>query len=102
MMPSFQTLVRVFSSRLRELLHIEANSDIVSEKMDIPLPEPWKTLWYTIAVLAILGMIVAGGLLLFSKNPSIEALLLIIVGLSFVALVVFVFVSLVFGKKTVL
>jgi membrane protein YqaA with SNARE-associated domain len=81
----------VSCNRLLELLRTEAKSDIVSEKMDYPAPE--KTKWYTTVSLILLTFVIVAGLLMFAKKPSIEPLLMIIVGVALAVLVIRVFVA---------
>jgi hypothetical protein len=81
-MLSFQLMFGVSCNRLPKLLRAEAKSDIVSEKMDYPAPEPEKTKYYTTVLLILLTFVVVAGSLMFAKKPSIESLLLIIVGVA--------------------
>ena len=91
-MLSFQLMFRVFCIRLLELLRTEAKSDIVSEKMDYPEPE--KTKGYTTVSLILLTFVIVAGLLMFAKKPSIEPLLMIIVGVALAVLIIRVFIRL--------
>ena len=93
-MLSFQLMFGVSCNRLLELLRAEAKSDIVSEKMDYPAPEPEKTKWYTTVSLILLTFVIVAGLLMFAKKPSIEPLLMIIVGVALAVLVIRVFIRL--------
>jgi len=93
-MLSFQLMFGVSCNRLLELLRVEAKSDIVSEKMDYPAPEPEKTKHYTTVSLILLTFIIVAGLLMFAKKPSIEPLIMmIIIGVALAMLVIRVFVA---------
>jgi hypothetical protein len=91
-MLSVQLMLGVFRNRLLELLRTEAKSDSVSEKMDYPAPE--KTKWYTTVSLIPLTFVIAAELLMFAKKPSIEPLIMIIVGVALAVLVIRVFIRL--------
>lgn len=93
-MLSFQLMFGVPCNKLPELLRTEAKSDIVSEKMDCPAPEPEKTKWYTTVSLILLTFVIVAGLLMFAKKPSIEPLLMIVVGVALAVLVIRVFTKL--------
>jgi len=97
-MLSFQMLVGVCSNGLPELLDKGASSDIISEKSSLPFPEPVKMVLQTIALFVFLGMVIVGGLLIFSKNPSIETLVFLVFGLTCAALVILVYYNLVWKK----
>ena len=76
------------------LLRTEAKSDIVSEKIDYPEPEPEKTKHYTTVLLILLTFVIVAGSLMFAKKPLIEPLLLIIVGVALAMLVIRTFIRL--------
>jgi thiosulfate reductase cytochrome b subunit len=98
-MLSFQVMFwKLQSNRLPKPLNTAINSAVALTKPDFPFPEPWKTVWYTIVLLIILSFVIVGGLLIFSKKPSIEALLMIIIGVALAVLVVRVFVGLTWKK----
>jgi amino acid permease len=98
MMLSFQMLSWVSFNWLPKLLDERVISDTISEKSSLPFPEPVKMVLQTIALFLILGLVIVGGLLIFSKNPSIETFLFLVVGLACVALVIFVYYNLVWKK----
>ncbi len=81
-MLSVQLMFGVSCNRLLELLRTKAKSDIVSEKIDAPYPEPEKTKHYTTVSLVLLTFVIVAGLLMFAKKPSIEPLLMVIVGVA--------------------
>ena len=97
-MPSFQMLAGVSFNGLPELLDEGVNSSIISEKSSLPFPEPVKMVLQTIALFLILGLVIVGGLLIFSKKPSIETFFFLVVGLACAALVIFVYYNLVWKK----
>jgi amino acid permease len=97
-MPSFLILI-ASSNRLPELLDKGATSSIISEKSSLPFPEPVKMVLQTIALLIILSFVIVAGLLIFSKKPSIEVFLLLVVVLTCAALVIFVFYNLHWKKN---
>ena len=91
LMLSFQLMHSVSCNRSSELLRTEAKLDVVSEKMDYPEPEPEKTKHYTTVLLILLTFAIVAGSLMFAKKPSIESLLMIIVGVALAVLVIRVF-----------
>jgi len=70
------------------------NSAFTLTKPDYPYPEPEKTKHYTTVSLILLTFVIVAGLLMFAKKPSIEPLLMIIVGVALAVLVIYVFIRL--------
>ena len=97
-MPLFQVGAGFSSNRLPELMDNGVISDIISEKSSLPFPEPVKMVLQTIALFLILGLVIVGGSLIFSKNTSIETFVFLFVGLACAALVIFVYYNLVWKK----
>ena len=67
------------------------NSAITLTKPDYPYPEPEKTKHYTTVLLIFLTFVIVTGSLMFAKKPSIEPLLMIIVGGALAVLVIRIF-----------
>jgi hypothetical protein len=82
------------SNRLPEPLDETTNSTVTLTKPDYPYPEPEKTKHYTTVSLILLTFVIVAGLLMFAKKPSIEPLLMIIVGVALAVLVIYVFIRL--------
>ena len=93
-MLSFQLILGVSCSRSPEPMPTEIKLDIISEKMDWPEPEPEKTKHYTTVLLILLTFVIVAGSLMFAKKPSIEPLLMIIVGVALAVLVIRVYTKL--------
>ena len=91
LMLPFQLVYGISRNRLPELLRTEIKSDIFSEKMDYPYPEPEKTKHYTTVSLILIIFVIVAGSLMFAKKPSIEPLIMIIVGVALAVLVIRVF-----------
>lgn len=67
------------------------NSAITLTKPDYPYPEPEKTKHYTTVSLILIIFVIVAGVLMFAKKPSIEPLIMIIVGVVLAVLVIRVF-----------
>jgi hypothetical protein len=92
---SFQIMFgELESNRLPKPLDKTKNSTITLTKPDYPYPEPEKTKHYTTVSLILLTFVIVAGLLMFAKKPSIEPLLMIIVGVALAVLVIYVFIRL--------
>jgi uncharacterized membrane protein len=91
LMLSFQLMYGVSCNILPELLRTQAKLDIVSEITGYPEPEPEKTKHYTTVLLIFLTFVIVAGSLMFAKKPSVEPLLMIIVGVTLAVLVIRIF-----------
>ena len=82
------------SIRRSKPLDKATNSAVTLTKPDYPYPEPEKTKHYTTVSLILLTFVIVAGALMFAKKPSIEPLIMIIVGVALAVLVIYVFIRL--------
>lgn len=82
------------SIRRSKPLDKTTNSAVTLTKPDYPYPEPEKTKHYTTVSLILLTFVIVAGALMFAKKPSIEPLIMIIVGVALAVLVIYVFIRL--------
>ncbi len=95
LMLSFQIMFGKLESNSRSKpLDKTTNSAVTLTKPDYPYPEPEKTKHYTTVSLILLTFVIVAGLLMFAKKPSIESLLMIVVGVALAVMVIYVFIRL--------
>lgn len=95
LMLSFQIMFgKLESNRRSKSLDKTTNSAFTLTKPDYPYPEPEKTKHYTTVSLILLTFVIVAGLLMFAKKPSIESLLMIVVGVALAVMVIYVFIRL--------